>query len=88
MPDISLSPRYVVLAVFIVSVLYVHLRGKVRLPFLRQLFNHSSILAPVNALLYLFSAVPPRPYLDPRGTPGNTSSRRSRTETIASRAAP
>ncbi|PKO42298.1 MAG: aspartyl beta-hydroxylase [Betaproteobacteria bacterium HGW-Betaproteobacteria-3] len=69
MPDILLSPRYVVLAVFTASVLYVHFRGKVRLPFLRQLFNHSSILAPVNALLYLFSAVPPRPFLDPRGTP-------------------
>ncbi len=69
MPDLSFSPKLVFLAVFTVSVLYVHFRGKVRLPFLRQLFNHSSILAPVNAFLYLFSAVPPRPFLDPRGRP-------------------
>ena len=57
------------LAGFLASVLYVHWRGRVRLPWLRQLFNHSSLLAPINALLYLFSAVPARPYLDRRQFP-------------------
>ncbi|HYH41002.1 MAG TPA: aspartyl/asparaginyl beta-hydroxylase domain-containing protein, partial [Burkholderiales bacterium] len=49
--------------VFLASVVYVHRRGRVRLPFMRQLFNHSSLLAPYNSLMYLFSAVPSRPLL-------------------------
>jgi len=64
-----LSPKFIVIALFVASVLYVHLRGRVRLPFLRQLFNHSALLAPINALLYLCSAVPARPYLDRRAFP-------------------
>lgn len=54
---------------FVASVLFVHWRGRVRLPLLRQLFNHSALLAPINALLYVFSAVPARPYLDRRDFP-------------------
>lgn len=46
------------------SISYTHLRGKVRLRFLRQLTDHSSLLAPVNAIMYLFSAVPKTPFLD------------------------
>ncbi|WP_139836605.1 aspartyl/asparaginyl beta-hydroxylase domain-containing protein, partial [Acinetobacter baumannii] len=42
----------------------VHLRGKARLPMLRQFVNHSALFAPYNALMYLFSAVPSKPYLD------------------------
>lgn len=57
------------LGVFLASVLFVHWRGRVRLPLLRQLFNHSALLAPINALLYVFSAVPARPYLDRRDFP-------------------
>lgn len=67
--DPMLSPKFIVIALFVASVLYVHLRGRVRLPFLRQLFNHSALLAPLNALLYLFSAVPARPYPDRRAFP-------------------
>jgi beta-hydroxylase len=55
--------KYLILGVFLLSVVYVHRRGKVRFSFGRQLFNHSSLLAPYNALMYLFSAVPPRPLL-------------------------
>jgi beta-hydroxylase len=58
-----LAPKYVILALFLASVLYVHLRGRVRFSFTRQLFNHSSLLAPYNALMYLFSAVPAKPLL-------------------------
>jgi len=32
--------------------------GKVRLPMFRQLFDHSSIVAPMNLFMYLFSGVP------------------------------
>ncbi|WP_051555091.1 aspartyl/asparaginyl beta-hydroxylase domain-containing protein [Legionella fairfieldensis] len=46
------------------SIAYTHLRGKVRLKLLRQLTDHSSLMAPVNAIMYLFSAVPRTPFLD------------------------
>jgi beta-hydroxylase len=60
----SLAAKLSVLLVFIGSTLYVHLRGKARLPMLRQFVNHSALFAPYNALMYLFSAVPSKPYLD------------------------
>jgi beta-hydroxylase len=34
----------------------VHFRGKVRLGFWRQVSDHSTIMAPYNVLMYLFSA--------------------------------
>jgi beta-hydroxylase len=64
-----LGPKYLILYVFLLSALYVHCRGRVRFGFLRQLFNHSTLLAPYNALMYLFSAIPPRPILDVREMP-------------------
>lgn len=63
------SLKFILTALFVASVLYVHLRGRVRLRFHRQLFNHSALLAPLNALLYLASAVPARPYLERRAFP-------------------
>jgi len=44
---------------------YVHLRGKARFGLARQLTDHSTLLAPLNALLYLSSKVPAKAYLDP-----------------------
>lgn len=58
-----LAPKLIVLYVFVVAALFVHLRGRVRLPFYRQLFNHSTLLAPYNVLAYLFSAVARTPIL-------------------------
>lgn len=69
MLDVLTSPKFIVVVVFLASVAYVHWRGTVRLPLLRQVFNHSALLAPINALLYLCSAVPARPYLDRRAFP-------------------
>lgn len=63
------APKFVVLYVILASTLYVHLRGRVRMRFTRQLFNHSTLLAPYNALMYLFSAVPSKPVLDPAAFP-------------------
>ncbi|ARG97524.1 aspartyl/asparaginyl beta-hydroxylase domain-containing protein [Legionella micdadei] len=51
-------------ASYIFSIAYTHLRGKVRLKFLHQLTDHSSLMAPVNAIMYLFSSVPKTPFLD------------------------
>ena len=49
---------------YLLSILYTHFRGQIRLKFLRQLTDHSSLMAPINAIMYLFSAVPKTPYLD------------------------
>jgi beta-hydroxylase len=67
-----LGPRFIVLYIlllFTLCVLLVHLRGRSRLRFDRQLVDHSAIFAPYNLLMYAFSAVPARPILDRRGFP-------------------
>ncbi len=56
--------KFWLLVSYISSITYTHFRGDVRLKTLRQLTDHSSFLAPVNALMYLFSAVPKTPYLN------------------------
>ena len=67
-----LSSRFIILYVllaFVLCVLLVHLRGRSRLRFDRQLVDHSAIFAPYNLLMYAFSAVPARPILDRNGFP-------------------
>lgn len=59
----------ILLLLFVLCVLLVHLRGRVRLRFDRQLVDHSAIFAPYNLLMYAFSAVPARPILERRGFP-------------------
>lgn len=59
-----LHVKFFILISYCSSILYTHLRGTVRLTFLRQLTDHSSLLAPINGIMYLFSAVPKTPYLD------------------------
>jgi beta-hydroxylase len=57
--------KYGIVALFLVSTLYVHFRGRARHGIGRQLTDHSTFMAPINCLIYLFSGVPNRPYLDP-----------------------
>src|SRR6476620_9104927 len=59
-----LAPKFVLLYVYIASAIYVHYRGRVRHGFFRQVTDHSTLMAPYNALMYLFSAVPNRPYVE------------------------
>jgi beta-hydroxylase len=59
-----LSPKLIVLYAFIASAVYVHFRGRVRHRFFRQLTDHSSLMAPYNVIMYAFSAVPNKPYID------------------------
>ncbi|WP_277051596.1 aspartyl/asparaginyl beta-hydroxylase domain-containing protein [Zestomonas thermotolerans] len=54
---------------FLLSVLFVHFRGRARLPLLRQMFNYSALFTPYNSLMYLFSSTPARPYLERRDFP-------------------
>ncbi len=58
------APKFIALYVFVASAIYIHYRGRVRHGFFRQLTDHSTLMAPYNALMYLFSAVPNRPYID------------------------
>jgi beta-hydroxylase len=55
--------KWVLVSIYLFSILYIHFRGSVRLPFFRQLFDHSSIVAPFNLFLYMFSRVRLEPYL-------------------------
>jgi beta-hydroxylase len=58
-----------VLLLFAVSGLAIHRRGHVRHRALRQAFDHSIVMAPINAFIYLLSAVPSVPYHDIRRFP-------------------
>ncbi len=74
-----------ILLVFIACVLLVHLRGRTKLRFDRQLADHSALFAPYNLLMYAFSAVPARPILDRKGFP-ELDSLRDNWETIRTEA--
>jgi beta-hydroxylase len=58
------SLKFIILYVYVASVAYTQFRGKVRLNFSKQVFNHGTLLAPINALMYLFSAVPNQPFFE------------------------
>lgn len=61
--------KLIIVALYVASIAYVHLRGRVRHKLGRQLSDHSTFLAPVNCFLYLFSKLPSRPYLAPSDFP-------------------
>lgn len=65
-----LSPKAYVLYAIVASAVYIHFRGRERLSFARQLTDHSTFMAPYNALMYLFSGVPSEPILDTALFPG------------------
>ena len=65
----AVTPKFLVLWTYLASALYVHFRGRVRHRFGRQLTDHSTFMAPYNALIYLFSAVPNNPVLDAKDFP-------------------
>src|SRR3546814_1206564 len=61
--------KLIIVAIYIRSIGYVHLRGRVRHKLGRQLSDHSSFLAPINCLLYLCSKLPNKPFLNPAQFP-------------------
>jgi beta-hydroxylase len=60
--------RHWILLGFLSSALYIHLRGRVRFP-LKRALDFTIVLAPINALMYLFSRVPRSAYIDTAGFP-------------------
>jgi beta-hydroxylase len=67
--EFALETRHWVLIAFIASALFVHLRGRVRFGLLRALTDFTVLLAPFNALMYLFSRTPSTAYIDPAQFP-------------------
>lgn len=65
----AFSFKFIILYIYIISAAYTQFRGKVKLKFFRQLVNHSTLMSPINALMYLFSAVPNQPYFDRKQFP-------------------
>ena len=55
--------RHGIFLIFLGSALFIYYRGKVRFGLLRSLTDYVVLLAPINALLYLFSKVGRSPYL-------------------------
>jgi beta-hydroxylase len=54
--------KWVVVGFYVLSILHIHFRGRVRLPFRRQIFDHSSFMAPINIFMHKFSRVPNTPF--------------------------
>jgi beta-hydroxylase len=67
-PLSALHPRHWVLLVFVASALFIHFRGRDRFE-LRRALDFTILLAPVNALMYLFSRVPRGAYIDLQAFP-------------------
>ncbi|MBL4673792.1 MAG: aspartyl/asparaginyl beta-hydroxylase domain-containing protein [Arenicella sp.] len=53
-----------ILLIYIVAVMQMHYRGKVRLSVPRQFLTHTNYLAPYNLLMNLFSTLPNKPLLN------------------------
>ena len=64
LPFDPFSIKLLVVYAYVGAVLAVHLRGRERLRFDRQLVDHSGLFAPYNVLMYAFSGVPARPVVD------------------------
>ena len=62
-PALSDMTTLLIISAYLCCILVVHLRGRVRHSFWGQIFDHSGFLAPVNVFLYMFSAVPNKPFL-------------------------
>lgn len=66
---LELAVKILLVLILIGSTLYIHLRGRVRYAFFRQLLDHSTFMAPINAMMYAFSSVPKTPYLPVESIP-------------------
>jgi len=55
--------KWVLVGFYILSILHIHFRGRVRLPFRRQIFDHSSFMAPINIFMHKFSKVANTPFI-------------------------
>jgi beta-hydroxylase len=61
--------KWLVIGAYLLSALYVHLRGRVRLPLARQLIDHSCFMAPINVFIYLCAKPPSTAFVPLRHLP-------------------
>jgi beta-hydroxylase len=61
--------KWLIIGTYLVSVLCVHCRGRLRLPLREQLLDRSTLLAPVNLFMVLFSKLPTPPFVAPDALP-------------------
>ncbi len=54
----------IILCVYIISIMHMHYRGRVRFSAARQFLTHTNYLAPYNLLINLLSSIPNTPILD------------------------
>lgn len=62
--------KWALIGAYSISVLYIHLRGKIRMPLKRQLVDHSTFMAPINAFMHIFSKAPRTPFVQVAEIPG------------------
>ena len=55
--------KWGLIVLWLAAITYVYFRGRVRVSFFRTALDHSAVLAPINVFMYLFSAVPARPFI-------------------------
>lgn len=63
------TARNLLLSPFLSTAVYVQLRGRVRHKFSRLIADHANLMAPYNTLIYMFAAVPAKPFADVRQFP-------------------
>ena len=64
----TLQARHWVLLIFVASALFIHFRGRDRFE-LKRALDFTILLAPINALMILFSRVPRSAFVDPQAFP-------------------
>jgi beta-hydroxylase len=55
--------KWLIAGIYLLSLLCIHLRGKVHLPLRQLLLDQSALLAPVNVFMYLFARTPATPFI-------------------------
>jgi beta-hydroxylase len=55
--------KWALVVLYVLSIGWIHFRGRVRHRLGKQVFDHSAFVAPLNVLMYAFSRVPAKPYL-------------------------
>jgi beta-hydroxylase len=61
--------KWLIAGIYLLSLLCIHLRGKVHLPLRQLLRDQSTLLAPVNVFMYLFTRTPATPFIPGSGLP-------------------
>jgi beta-hydroxylase len=62
--------KLAVLLIFASSILFLQFRGQVRHKWMKQIFDHSALLSPLNVSMYLLSGVSTKPYVPTQAFPG------------------